>query len=198
MTAGYVGGDMEFYLASGSPRRFELLRQIGITPHVIVPEGVEEAGRVWESPSEMVKNLSLEKAREVAGKVPLDGWILGADTIVFQGENIFGKPRNKEDARRILEELSGKTHQVLTGLTLIFQDKLLQSITVTKVHFHTLSESDIDDYLFTGESMDKAGAYGIQGKGAVFVKKIDGCYFNVVGLPLSTLWKMMKEMREET
>lgn len=187
---------MELYLASGSPRRLELLNQIGMSPIVRIPQGIEETTRVWDSPEEMVRTLSFEKAHQVSEEAPTSSWTLGADTVVFQKNCIFGKPKNLEMARRTLEELSGKSHQVFTGLTLIHQKKVLQAVVATEVFFRSLKDEEIADYLATGEPMDKAGAYGIQGKGAVFVDKIVGCYFNVVGLPLSTFWGMIEEMRK--
>lgn len=182
--------NLNFYLASGSPRRQMLLHQIGIQPIVRVPQQPEEK-RLNESPEESVLRLSFQKAKEISRQVESSSLVLGADTIVCLDELSLGKPKNREDAFQILSSLSGRTHEVYTGVTVLYQSRLYQEAVRTQVTFAELSDQEICQYIESGEPMDKAGAYGIQGQGAVFVEKIDGCYFNVVGLPLHILWKIL-------
>jgi len=165
-------------LASESPRRAELLRQVAI-PFRIVPPAVSEELSGKPSPQEMVALLAL--------------YVLGADTVVLHDETVLGKPVDPEDAVRMLRLLSGSRHSVLTGLALVnaATGYLLERLSLTQVWIKTLAEDEIKAYVATGEPFDKAGAYGIQGKGALLVEKIEGCYFNVVGLPLS-LWLRCK------
>lgn len=183
---------LTFYLASGSPRRLILLNQIGIEPIVKIPQRIEEKG-LDESPEELVLRLSFQKAKEIFEQVNPSSLVLGADTIVYLDGKILGKPTSKEDAFHILSSLSGRIHEVYTGLAVFYQDKIYQKAIKTKVAFGKLSDEEIYQYIETGEPMDKAGAYGIQGQGAVFIEKIDGCYFNVVGLPLHSLWKILQD-----
>jgi septum formation protein len=185
-------------LASESPRRAELLRQVAIPFRVVAPAVSEElSGR--PSPEEMVALLALRKARAVSDRLP-DGYVLGADTIVLHGETVLGKPVDSDDAARMLRLLSGDRHSVLTGLALVnaANGYLLERLSLTQVWIKTLADDEIKAYIATGEPFDKAGAYGIQGKGALLVEKIEGCYFNVVGLPLSLLNEMITEMNIPT
>jgi septum formation protein len=185
-------------LASESPRRAELLRQVAIPFRVEAPAVSEElSGR--PSPEEMVAQLALRKARAVSDRLP-DGYVLGADTLVLHGETVLGKPVDSDDAARMLRLLSGGRHTVLTGLALVnaATGYLLERLSLTQVWVKTLVDSEIRAYIVTGEPFDKAGAYGIQGKGALLVEKIEGCYFNVVGLPLSLLNEMITEMNIPT
>jgi septum formation protein len=185
-------------LASESPRRAELLRQVAI-PFRIVPPAVSEELSGKPSPQEMVALLALRKARAVSDQLP-DGYILGADTVVLHGETVLGKPIDSEDAARMLRLLSGGRHSVLTGLALVnaANGYLLERLSLTQVWIKALADDEIKAYIATGEPFDKAGAYGIQGKGALLVEKIEGCYFNVVGLPLSLLNEMIAEMNIPT
>ncbi len=177
-------------LASKSPRRIELLKLGGydfeIIPAVsdeIVPDGL--------LPSDVVSYLSKQKASEIANQHKND-IVIGADTIVAIDDIILGKPHDEKDAFDMLKMLSGKTHSVFTGVTIIRADKILTFFEETKVQFYELSDKEIIDYIATNEPMDKAGAYGIQEKGSMLVKQICGDYFNVVGLPLSRLVRELK------
>lgn len=183
-----------FVLASKSPRRKELLNKIGINAQVI-PSNVDEDAYKGLEAEKMVMQLSFVKAADVARSFRKNTFVIGADTCVCLEGKIFGKPESKDDAKRMLEELSGKTHQVYTGYCVIDcgSGKSVSRCAVTNVTFKELTESEIKAYVETGEPLDKAGAYGIQEKGAVFVEKIDGDYSNVVGLPLSPLYKLFKE-----
>lgn len=174
-------------LASGSPRRADLLRQIGLEFEVI-PSEVDEGKIPGRSPEERVLNAAVAKALDVAQRVK-EGIVIGADTIVLLDGHVLGKPSDPEDALRMLVQLSGKTHEVITGVALIHVRTLsVQSwIERTSVTFRRLSLREILDYVDTGLPLDKAGAYGIQDRAAAFVKRVEGCYFNVVGLPLASL-----------
>lgn len=183
-------------LASASPRRRELLEQIGVNFEVKV-SGAEE-NITTAHPGEAVKELSALKGREVFTGISGDVLVLGADTVVAADGNILGKPGNREEAVRMLEYLQGKTHQVYTGVTVFVREggKERQNsfYEKTEVTFCPMDCREIQSYVDTGESSDKAGAYGIQGKSAVFIKKIDGDYSNVVGLPLSRVYQEIKQM----
>ena len=177
-------------LASKSPRRKELLKQIGIPFVVVVSDAEEVSGNSW-TPAALVVENAKRKARAVAEKYP-DSPVLGADTVVSSEGKIFGKPKDKDEARKILTALSGKTHEVTTGLALINRNEIRTTNVTTKVFFDTMTKADIDAYIATEESMDKAGAYAIQGKAARFIEKIEGSYSNVVGLPLNALIQLGK------
>lgn len=181
----------EIILASGSPRRKELLEQIGLEFKVIV-SGIEENIEFTGDPEKYAQQLALMKAQDISKTTSLESLVIGADTIVFF-ENILGKPKDKSDAYSILKTLSGNVHKVITGLALINsgQNKIMVSSETTEVTFRELGDNEIWSYINSGEPMDKAGAYGIQGLGAVFVEKINGCYSNVVGLPISRLYNML-------
>lgn len=184
-------------LASGSPRRRELLSQIGIEYEVIssnVNEKTEEA-----QPDLMVMDLSRQKASEVASKVQTGTIVLGADTVVSVDGKILGKPASKEDAFRMIKSLSGRMHSVYTGVTLIKKvhdkDKIISFAEKTEVYVKEMSNEEIWSYIESKEPMDKAGAYGIQGRFAAFVEKINGDYNNIVGLPVSKVYDKLKELR---
>lgn len=183
-------------LASSSPRRKMLLQQIGLTFDVIVSH-IDERLDHDLPPERIAEQLAFEKAQAVAASCE-NALILGADTIVVDEQHILGKPTDKADAFRMLSHLSGKTHQVITGLALISTAHspyhILMRHETTDVKFAHLTPRDIERYIDTGEPLDKAGAYGIQGKGAMFVEWIHGCYNNVVGLPLYLLTRMLKEI----
>ena len=175
-------------LASGSPRRKELLTQIGVRFEVQKAEGEEII--TSSVPTEVVKELSLQKAQEVAAKYDGD-IVIGADTVVAAEGQILGKPRDKEDAMRMLRILQGKEHEVITGVAVLLkeQQKVINFAEVTKVHVFPMTEAQMEAYVESGEPMDKAGSYGIQGKFAAYVSGIEGDYNNVVGLPIGRLYQ---------
>ncbi|MBP5657154.1 MAG: septum formation protein Maf, partial [Clostridia bacterium] len=174
-------------LASASPRRRELLKLTGL--HFAVRPAKDEINPPQTlPPAEYAVASALYKAREVASVCGKNDIILGADTVVYLQGEIFGKPHCAEDARRMLETLSGRTHYVCTGYAVIKGGAEYTGCAVTEVEFRALSPKEIESYIATGEPMDKAGAYGIQGRASVFVKRINGDYFNVVGLPLCEIY----------
>lgn len=176
-------------LASASPRRRELLRLI--TPDFdVAAADVDETLPAGILPADAVLYLSGIKARALS---PSDKIIIGADTVVALENRIIGKPKDEKDAFNILKSLSGREHSVFTGVTLIKGGKERSFFQETKVFFYPLSDDEINSYIGTGECFDKAGAYGIQGKGSLLVKKIDGDYFNVVGLPVAELYRELKQ-----
>lgn len=174
-----------FILASASPRRKELLEQIGCCFRIETAD-TEEAGGEGMTPSELVMKNAHLKAAAVAALHP-DIPVLGADTVVSLDGNIYGKPRDREHAIEMLTSFSGRAHQVITGIALAWQGRIWQAYETTEVVFAPLSAASITRYVDTGEPADKAGAYGIQGRAAVFVEQIRGSYSNVVGLPLHCL-----------
>ena len=196
-------------LASASPRRKELLEQMGILFEICPAKGEEIITKTL--PQEVVMELSKQKAEEVASMIrsyeeqhkeiitPTDILVIGADTVVAHEEKILGKPKDEEDAKRMLRSLSGATHSVFTGVTIVFMDKNGRCgervfYEKTDVTMHQMSEMEIERYVATGEPMDKAGAYGIQGKCAIYIEKIEGDYNNVVGLPISHLYQELKKI----
>jgi len=180
-------------LASASPRRADLLRAIGLN-FVIRPSLVPEISVPGEAPETFVLRISRSKARR-AGKFNEDDWIVAADTVVVHEGETLGKPGDREDAARMLRLLSGTTHRVVTGVTVIppGQGEELSEVAETAVTFIRLSDSEIERYVASGEPDDKAGAYGIQGRAAVFVEHIEGSYSNVVGLPMALLYQLLLE-----
>lgn len=183
----------ELILASGSPRRKELLRLIGL-PFRVVPSELEEDIPAGETnPAGLVRNLAREKARHVARLHP-DHLVLGADTVVVLDGDILGKPRDAGEAVEMLSRLSGRTHLVYTGLALVAGGGRRELIDheQTLVTIKPLDQNEIHAYVNTGEPLDKAGAYAIQGLGSVIVPRVEGCYFNVVGLPLARLAIMLE------
>ena len=175
------------YLASQSPRRTELLTQVGID-HIVVSSTYEEANKGYDDPIEMVKEQALGKARAAVG-VPEGSIVLDADTIVVLDNQVLGKPHNESKARHMLERLSGQVHSVITGVALLIKGQEIVFHNETKVYFKTLQDFKIESYIDSMEPMDKAGAYGIQGKGALLVDKIEGSYTNVVGLPVEHVYE---------
>ncbi|EKN5160272.1 septum formation inhibitor Maf [Yersinia enterocolitica] len=171
------------YLASGSPRRRELLTLLDV-PFEVLKTEVEEQRRAEESAQQYVQRLAQDKARAGVSVAPQDLPVLGADTIVVLNGQVLEKPRDKAHAQQILSALSGLQHQVITAVSLADRKNMLSAMVVTDVTFRVLSQLEISDYIATGEPMDKAGAYGIQGKGGCFVRSITGSYHAVVGLPL--------------
>jgi septum formation protein len=178
-------------LASASPRRCELLRLL-VKEFEILTCSVDETPWDEESPEHLVMRLAERKARTIQENRP-DSLIIGADTIVVCDGRIWGKPSSLESAREMLRHLSGNTHEVFTGVAVLKPDFLNLNFSRSEVSFFPMSEEEITCYLHSGEPMDKAGAYAIQGQASRFVEKIDGCYFNVVGLPVSLLYRMLLE-----
>lgn len=177
---------MELVLASGSPRRLELLKLI-TEDFSVIPADCEEHFDFALPPKEAVKALAIQKAEYVSKKYP-EKTVIGADTTVFCGETPLGKPKDTDDARRMLSMLSAKTHIVITAVSVVRGGNTLKVFAEeTQVEIFPLSEKEIKEYIKTGEPMDKAGAYGIQGKGALLIKKINGDYYNVMGLPVARL-----------
>ena len=183
-------------LASKSPRRADLLKQIGLE-FKVYPSEIEEP-KITASPADAVQELALTKARTVAAKFDA-GIVLGADTVVVIDGQPIGKPENDAHAVEILTQLSGNRHEVITGIALIDIKQKNEVVWAEKtaVYFRTLRQSEILAYVRSGESSDKAGAYGIQGSAGAFVDRIEGCYFNVVGLPLASLtvqlWRLLED-----
>ena len=176
-------------LASQSPRRSEILRQAGITFTVRAAD-VDESVLASESPTDYVQRLAAAKAYAIEAA---DGdTVLGADTTVVIDGEILAKPADAADARRMLARLSGRRHEVLTGICLRRGGHTIRDYAATGVVFATLSDAEIDDYVATGEPMDKAGAYGIQGLASKFVERIDGDYFNVMGLPVALVYRYLR------
>ena len=199
----------QIILASQSPRRKELLEQIGLEFEICPSKGEEIITKTI--PEEVVMELSKQKAEEVAAMVssfgenhkeittPSDILVIGADTVVAYDGKILGKPKDEADAKAMLTMLSGNTHSVFTGVTLVLIDKSgrageLVFYEKTDVKMHEMSEVEIDRYIATGEPMDKAGSYAIQGKCAIYVEKIDGDYNNVVGLPITRIYQELKKI----
>jgi len=185
---------MNIVLASASPRRRELLSMLGVKDFQIIPALGEETAEPGLSPEALVCALSLAKAQEVASKCSETALVLAADTIVVLDGQIMGKPANKKDALRMLSALSGRAHTVFTGVTVMRNGETRTEFEQTQVRFRTMTEREIVAYIDTGEPMDKAGAYGAQGIGALFVEGIEGDFFNVMGLPLCRLSKMLEKL----
>lgn len=199
----------QIILASASPRRKALLEQIGMEFEICPAKGEEV---ITESrPDAVVLELSRQKAEEVAAGVltyneqhpdlatPQDILVIGADTVVAYGDEILGKPKDEEDAKRMLTLLQGNTHSVYTGITLVFIDKSGRTgescfFEKTDVTMYPMDEDEINRYIATGEPMDKAGSYGIQGRCAIYIKQIEGDYNNVVGLPVARLYQELRRV----
>lgn len=187
-------------LASASPRRRELLEQGGI-PFTVIPSQAEEK-ITTEQPGQAVEELSYLKCSDIYEKSLGDVLVIGADTVVASEGKILGKPSSQKDAVKMLQSLQGREHEVYTGVTIMAREgnenRKKTFHEKTKVVFYPMSEDEIRSYVNTGEPMDKAGAYGIQGKSAVFIKEISGDYNNVVGLPLARLYQELKNMGIES
>ena len=181
-------------LASGSPRRKEILTAVG-WPFEAITAGIDETRRADEKPLDYVQRLAREKAEAVADKLE-SGLVLGADTTVVVGDELLEKPAADDDARRMLQLLSGKWHEVLTGVALVrVGGQTMVDYERTRVRFVEMSEAEIDWYVSTGEPKGKAGAYGIQGKAALFIEQIEGDYFNIVGLPIRLVYEMSDKLK---
>lgn len=177
-------------LASASPRRKEIFKNIGIKP-LYIPANIDEV--MFDLPPyRLVQKHSESKAQEVAQHLDYKCIVIGADTIVYLEGKVLGKPISKYQAYDYLEKLSGKKHHVYTGVTICYKKMVHSFFEKTMVEFDELSQFDIEDYVETGESFDKAGAYGIQGFGSQFIKKINGCYFNVMGFPINRFNREIK------
>jgi septum formation protein len=179
-------------LASSSPRRRQLLDLIGI-PHEVRPANIDETMRPREAPRRHAERLAREKATKVATRDP-ELITIGADTVVVINRKVLGKPRDVAEAIRMLSELSGREHTVITAVAVARGKKLRSAIEEVRVKFRRLRADEIEAYVATGEPMDKAGAYGIQGYGATIVECIDGDYFAVMGLPLTRLTALMRDL----
>jgi septum formation protein len=186
---------MKLILASASARRAEILRDAGLS-FVVLSSAVDETPYQNESPHDLVERLASAKAELAAARAIGPVIIIGADTVISLDGLILGKPRSSDDARHMLEKLSGRTHSVVTGVALIrLPDSERRTfVESTLVHFAALSPEQITRYLATGEPHDKAGAYAIQGHAGRFIPRIEGCYFNVVGLPLSRLYHALIDL----
>jgi len=179
-------------LASSSPRRASLLKALGIPFRRTAPD-VDEARRPGEPVRRYVRRLAIEKALAVAERRPHD-WVIAGDTTVVLDDSLLGKPRDAREARRMLRQLSGRTHRVLSGIALVRgdRDSIASAVSSTRVTFRSLSEDEIRWYVRTGEPLDKAGAYGVQEKGGMLVLRIDGSYSNVVGFPLEKFYELWR------
>jgi septum formation protein len=188
---------VKIILASASPRRYELLKQIKI-PFTVQVSKINENKIKMGKPQNWVQNLALEKALDVAQSID-EGLVIGADTVVVKENRVLGKPLTSEEAMSMLNFLSGSTHQVMTGIAIVnaVNQRIFTDVEITTVKFRNLTEQEIYSYVASGEPMDKAGAYGIQGLGALLVEGITGCYFNVVGLPLNKLALGLKKFGME-
>ena len=182
-------------LASQSPRRKELLAHLHM-PFAVRVANIDEAMDSAKPPAEEVARVSLAKALAV----PREGTdvIIAADTIVVLDGKILGKPADEADAHAMLSALSGRAHQVMTGLTVLQGDKHLTHTEITDVYFRPISQTEIDRYVRSGDPMDKAGSYGIQGGASLFVEKLHGDYYNVMGLPVCRLWQMLGQLAPQT
>jgi septum formation protein len=183
---------MRLILASSSPRRRELLTQVGLT-FDIIPAHIDEKRRVSEDPTAYVQRLALEKAQTIH-LLQSDAFVLGADTTVEIDGHALEKPADRADAERMLRALSGRVHHVHTGLALLSPHGQRTHLETTSVRFSTVEEAELQDYLDSGEPYDKAGAYGIQVYAARWIPRIDGDYFNVMGLPLAATVRLLKEL----
>lgn len=181
---------MRLILASGSPRRKEILSYLSI-PFEVITSNFEEKIDENKPLEEEIKRLSKEKANTVF-KENKDSIVIGADTIVTIKNKILGKPKNKEEAYQMLKLLSNKKHAVITGVTIISEEKTETFASISNVYFNKLTDKEINNYIATGEPMDKAGAYAIQGIGSKFISKIDGDYYAIMGLPINEIYKRLK------
>lgn len=181
-------------LASGSPRRSEIMNSVGWKFTKVIPD-IDESERVGELPGDYVRRLAKEKAEAVAASHPGE-IILAADTTVVIDDQIIGKPIDDEDARRMIRMLSGNWHEVLTGVALFQDDRAEVGIQTTRVKFAKMSDAEVDFLVAKGDPLDKAGAYAVQAQAALFIEGIEGDYWNVVGLPIHLVYDMITELRK--
>ena len=186
---------MRLILASGSPRRAEILQSVGL-PFTVLSSAVDETPIPGESAQEMVRRLAAAKAELVAQRAVGPAIVIAADTVVTLDNTMFGKPRTTDDARQMLEKMAGRMHSVITGVALIRLPDVerREFHEITHVQFGPLDEEEITRYLASGEPFDKAGAYAIQGRAGRYITRIEGCYYNVVGLPLARLCTALAEL----
>ena len=188
-----VDNTKHIVLASGSPRRQELLRRIGVTAFDVVKPEADESCPAGLTAQETVAHIARAKAEAAKRLTAPEDIVITADTMVFLDDERLGKPRDEADALRMLTELAGRRHTVCTGVTVRQGDKAIAFTTTTDVYFRAASEAELRAYIATGEPMDKAGAYGIQGVGSLLVERIDGDFFNVMGLPVMPLSQALRE-----
>jgi septum formation protein len=181
----------ELTLASSSPRRRQLLEMLGI-PVKVIPSNIPEVRRAFETPIDYVERLAREKALSVQGEL-----VLGADTTVVVRDAVLEKPADRAEALRMLQQLQGRTHQVVTSVALVADETVHQATDVTNVTFRRVDDGFLEAYVATGEPMDKAGAYGIQGFGAALVERIEGDFFSVMGLPVRLVLNLLREAGRE-
>lgn len=187
--------DVPIILASGSPRRRELLNGLGLTFSVI-PADVDETPLNSESPENLVTRLSITKAKAVAEMYP-DALVIAADTTVALGNEVLEKPKDVSENKRFIKRLQGRMHEVFTGHALVYQGKLASVVKRSEVHFRPLTEHEINAYVATGEGLDKAGGYAIQGRGAALIPHIVGCYFNVMGMSVAAVVELAAKLGVE-
>ena len=197
MTAHRDSNATKIILASASPRRAEILRVAGFD-FEIAASNIDESPLPNERPEDMVMRLALAKARDIASKRTnhVREIILGADTVVVIGDQVLGKPKTPDRAREMLRELRGREHAVITGVALLAlpSNQSLVAAESTRVWFSQMSDAEIEEYVLTGEPLDKAGAYAIQGLASRLIPRIEGCYFNVVGLPIARVWAILQQL----
>ena len=184
---------MNIVLASGSPRRRELLNMIGLSGFTVIPDLTDEEVPQGLSPEQVVCHIALQKAKNVSQSCGAGDIVIAADTLVYLDGKLLGKPDCAEDAAKMLRALSGKRHTVYTGLALLKDGAQNIGSEATDVFFRDIAEAEIQAYVSTGEPMDKAGAYAAQGRGAIFVERVEGDFFNVMGLPLCRLFIMLRD-----
>jgi len=189
--ANNVTNDLKLVLASASPRREQILKKLNLK-FTIVPAKINEEKFTESDPVELVKTLALEKAKSVSGLVE-EAIIIAADTVVVYNDKILGKPEDEADAKQMLKYLSSNQHQVITGVAVLNSQTKENHVdhNITDVKMITMTENEIDNYIETGEPMDKAGSYAIQGFGGLFIEEIKGSYYSVVGLPIHQLAKLL-------
>ena len=185
---------MKVVLASSSPRRRQLLEMVGLSPEIRCPDIAEDM-QAGESVAGFLERITLAKLEGVGGQIENDTLVISADTIVLLDLKIIGKPANRDQARLILKSLSNRSHEVWTGVSLRYEKVNRFDICRTTVYFDNIGDKEIDYYLNCENVLDKAGAYGIQGPVSLFIKQIEGCYFNVMGFPLNLFFNMLKDMQ---
>ena len=184
---------MKIILASASPRRRELLKLIGLNPEIRIPE-ISESMVPGESIEKFMERITIAKGINAYQRRYYSSLVISADTIVLLDDRVIGKPRDREDAREMLQSLSGRMHRAWTGMALMYRGETRFRLAQTRVFFQRLSETEIISYLEHEDYLDKAGAYAIQGRAAIFVERIEGCFFNVMGFPLNLFYSMAGDL----